>query len=194
MTRRETFVRLCELCQALGNTLQHKQLPPDQVFVSFHQLITLECTECKTKVSGDELFVLSQPTKGNDLTMALRRMRLGFCANPKCNAYYCTMTFQPSAEIPDWNPHLQKAERLLKDLEDVRAGRGKLLADAINPPRARSAMALALLLHLHQLYFGGPHPPAPRTRKVPGGYDARGGLLPLTADNLATTATTARSI
>ncbi|MGC3956400.1 MAG: hypothetical protein QM813_00010 [Verrucomicrobiota bacterium] len=155
MTRRENFVRLCELCQALGNTLQHKQLPPDQVFVSFHQLITLECTECKTKVSGDELFVLSQPTEGNDLTMALRRMRLGFCANPKCNAYYCTMTFQPSAEIPDWNPHLQKAERLLKDLEDVRAGRGKTWRTRLIRQGLVAAMALALLFLVHQLYFGG---------------------------------------
>lgn len=155
ITRPENFVRLCELCQALASSLHNKHLPTDQVFVSFHKLITLECADCKTKVSGEELFVLSQPTEGNDLTVALRRMRLGFCPNPKCNSYHCTLTLQTSADIPDWHPHLQKAERILKDLEDVRAGRGKTWRTRLIRPTLVTATALALLFFMHQLYFGG---------------------------------------
>lgn len=155
ITRQEGFIHLCELCQALASTLQNKHLPTDQVFVTFHKLITLECTECKTKVSGEELFVLSQPTEGNDLTVALRRMRLGFCPNPKCNSYHCTLTFQTSAEIPDWNHHLHKAERILKDLEDIRAGRGKTWRTRLVRPTLVIATAIVLLIVVHQLYFGG---------------------------------------
>lgn len=155
ITRREGFVHLCELCRALASSLHNKHLPTDQVFVTFHKLIALECVECKTKVTGEELFVLSQPNEGNDLTVALRRMRLGFCPNPKCHAYDCTLTFQTAAEIPDWNPHLHKAERILKELEAVRAGRGKTWRTQLLRPALVTATAIALLFLMHQFYFGG---------------------------------------
>lgn len=153
--RRQGFIHLCELCQALASSLQNKRLPADQVFVTFHKLITLECVECQAKVSGEELFVLSQPTEGNDLTVALRRMRLGFCPNPKCHSYHCTLTLQTSAEIPDWQPHLHKAEHLLKDLEAIRAGRGKTWRTQLLRPALVAATAITLLFMAHQLYFGG---------------------------------------
>lgn len=155
ITRREGFVHLCDFCQALAGSLRDRHLPADQVFVAFHKLITMECVECQTKVTGEELFVLSQPTEGNDLTVALRRMRLGFCPNPKCNSYQCTLTFQTSPEIPDWQVHLHKAERLLKDLEAARAGRAKTWHTQLVRPALVAATAISLLFIVHQLYFGG---------------------------------------
>ena len=72
ITRREGFVHLCELCQALASSLHNKHLPPDQVFVTFHKLIALECVECKAKVTGEELFVFS-----GDITIGGRRLKAG---------------------------------------------------------------------------------------------------------------------
>jgi hypothetical protein len=155
ITRREGFVHLCGLCQALAGSLQDKHLPTDQIFVTFHKLLSLECVECRTKVTGEELFVLSRPTDGNDLTVALRRMRLGFCPNPKCHSYHYTLTLQTSPEMPDWQPHLHKAERRLKELEAARAGRAKTWRTRLVRPALVAATAITLLFVVHQLYFGG---------------------------------------
>lgn len=154
VTRQERLGRLGDLCQAIAGSLQQAGLGPDQVFITFRRLVSAECGQCGTRVSGDELFVLTQPADGKDLTVSRRRLRLGFCANTNCQSYHCRLTFQPGDKI-DWKAWLARADRMVQDQEDSRAGRGKRWRSELIRPTAIAVAALLLILLFWQLYFGG---------------------------------------
>ena len=78
--RPQRLSQLGELCRAIALVLSNQVSSSDRVFVAFRDLISMACSECNTRVSGEELYVLSQPIEGEDLTVQLRRLRLGFCA------------------------------------------------------------------------------------------------------------------
>lgn len=154
LSRRERFGRLGEFCAALAAALQQSGLGPDQLFVKFREQVSAECEQCHTKIAGEELFVLRQPPEGQDLSVGLRRLRLGFCANPECQAFHCRVTFRPG-EGEDWTACLRRVDRALQDLEDVRAGRGKRWKRELIRPALMALGVVVALLLLRQFYFGG---------------------------------------
>ena len=154
LTRRERFGRMGDLCQAIAAALQKKGLDSDLVFLAFRDLVFAECVECGTRVSGAELYVLSQPSDGEDLTASLRRLRLGYCANSSCQSFHCQLSFQPGDKV-DWNIRLAQADRIAQDQADARAGRSKHWRSALIRPMATTIVGLLLLLLFRQLYVGG---------------------------------------
>jgi hypothetical protein len=97
---------------------------------------------------------LTQPHDGKDLSVSLKRLRLGFCANPECQAFHCQLTFKPG-DPADWNAGLKRTDRRLQDQEDSRAGRGKRWRSELVRPAAIALAAVVILLLVRQLYFGG---------------------------------------
>ena len=154
LTRHERLGRLGELCQAIATSLQRAGLSSDLVFLSFRDLMSAECAQCGTRVPGEELYVLTQPSDGKDLSVNLRRLRLGFCAQSSCQSFHCQLTFRSGEKI-DWTARLALADRIVQDLEESRAGRGKRWRLALIRPIAIAVGALLLLLLLRQLYVGG---------------------------------------
>ena len=154
LNRIERFTRLADVCPALATALEKNDPSPDRTFLAFKELVQLECSQCHTIVAGAELFVLSQPSEGNDLSPALRRLRLGFCANTSCQSFDCKLTFKPAGGI-DWPTCLDRVDSILLDLENSRAGRSKAWLKQLLRPALIVLVALVLLLLLRQLYTGG---------------------------------------
>ena len=154
LTRRERLGRLGELCQAIATSLHRAGLSSDLVFLSFRDLMSAECAQCGTRVPGEELYVLTQSSDGKDLSISLRRLRLGYCAQSSCQSFHCQLTFR-SGEKVDWNARLAEADRIVQDLEDSRAGRGKRWRSELIRPAIVTVAAILILLLVRQLYLGG---------------------------------------
>jgi hypothetical protein len=154
LTRRERLGRLGDVCQAITAALQKKGFDSDFVFLTFRDLVFAECVDCGTRVPGEELYVLSQPADGEDLTVSLRRLRLGYCANPSCQSFHYQLSFHPGDKL-DWNSCLTQADRITQDQADARAGRSKHWRSALIRPTAITIVGLLLILLLRQLYVGG---------------------------------------
>ena len=154
LTRQERLGRLADLCPALLAALQHARLSSDATFLTFQESTFAECSHCHTKITGDELFVLAQPSDGQHLSERLRRLRLGFCPNTSCQSFNCQLTFQPDSRV-DWKTCLARTDQTIQDLEDSRAGRGKRWRSELVRPAIIAVAGILLLLVIRQLYFGG---------------------------------------
>jgi hypothetical protein len=154
VTRQERLGRLADFCPTLLAALQHAGLSSDVSFLVFRDLVRAECSECHTKVAGDELYVLAQSSDGQDLSVRIHRLRLGFCANTTCRSFHCQLTFQPDERV-DWHACLARADRTVQDLEDSRAGRGKRWRSELVRPTIIGVAVILILLLVHRLYFGG---------------------------------------
>jgi len=154
LTRPERLGRLADFCSALLAALQPAKLSSDVTFLVFRDSVTAECAECRTKIGGDELFVLAQPSDGPELNVRIHRLRLGFCANTNCQSFHCQLTFQPDNRV-DWMTCLARTDQKVQDLDDSRAGRGKRWRSELVRPAIIAVAAALILLLIRQLYFGG---------------------------------------
>jgi hypothetical protein len=154
LLRSEKFTHLADLCPAITSALKTHTKSSEDIFVAYRNCVSLECSECHTVVSGEELYLLGQPAEGAETTTDRRRLRLGFCPNVHCKSFDCFITFKPDP-AHDWAAHLHRADRLVRDLEDFRAGRGKHWRTALIRPALIAAFGLMVIFLAHQLYFGG---------------------------------------
>jgi hypothetical protein len=160
----EHLFHLGEFCVALRTAIAGSGFGPDQVREIFRAFVTAECVGCRIRISGEELFALSQPPAAEYASAKTGRMRRGDCARQGCDSYYCLIGFKYYAEI-DWPTILGQVERVRSDpatkpaVVNCRPSAWWALISAKVVGRTVTVTAvLLLMLLLKQLYQGGPIP------------------------------------
>jgi hypothetical protein len=103
------LLRLEGFCRGLGHALCRAGLGPAQVQAVWQSSVRAECVLCGIRVSGEELFALSQPPSALYGTAKLGRLRLGDCARHGCDSFYYRLTFQNYPRL-NWPALLAEAE------------------------------------------------------------------------------------
>ena len=67
LLRAEKFTRVADFIPALTTALQKNRLATEDIFLTFRNLVSLECRECHTVVPGEELYLLNQPIAGESV-------------------------------------------------------------------------------------------------------------------------------
>ena len=161
LIRQMHLQKLEPFCQALDQALARAGLAPEQAHELWRVGVAAECTRCRIRIYGEELYALSQPPSEEYANAKLGRLRLGDCARSGCDSYYYRLTFFPCPEV-NWAEILAAIERDPEGPAGQKAGEPapnsgwRLLLRW--PVTRRVSVALALvvmLLVFRQWYIGG---------------------------------------
>lgn len=101
ITRQQYLYQIATFCRGLDEWLRGAGFSSEQSLEIFRTSISAECTRCSIKVSGEELFALSQPPAAERATAKIGRMRLGDCARKDCTGCYYSFFFASLPQL-DW--------------------------------------------------------------------------------------------
>ena len=161
LTVRELDIRTLEpFCRALAQILHQAGLGQEQVLAAMRDSIEGECLRCNLRISGEELFALSQPP-GDLSTAKIGRMRLGDCAREGCDSFFYRLDFHSRGTL-NWPRLLAQAEATRHEQtlpSDIGKRSSLQLGLTWIPRRIWLGLALLLLLLLlRQWFLGGPIP------------------------------------
>ena len=160
-TREVNLLKLEPFCRSLLEALRRHGVESDKALELLRVAATGECVRCGQKISGEELFALSQSPTPEFASAKLGRLRLGDCARSGCNSYFYRLTFQPRPPL-DWAALVAEAETIgqeapTADLSWLRAV--EVWMQLATVKRAITAIViLVLFIALRQWYFGGSIP------------------------------------
>lgn len=103
--------QLEQLCRALAQVLDQAGLTPAQVSEAFRLGLSAECVRCGMRLSGEDLFALSEPPSAEHGSIKLGRLRLGDCARQGCQSYVYRLTLWNFPTL-DWRAVIPKAEAI----------------------------------------------------------------------------------
>jgi hypothetical protein len=153
--RQQPLPKLEGFCRALCEALHPTGLELPKVFDAS---ITAECVRCGIRISGVELFALSQPPSEELSSAKIGRLRLGDCARQGCNGYEYRLTFR-SLPTLDWPKLISQADAIQQEQSPeyaVATKATKRLHWRGTARRVGVALGVVLLLLvLRQLYLGG---------------------------------------
>src|SRR5262245_52532268 len=101
ITRQQYLYNIATFCRMLDESLRVAGFTSQQCSELFDTCISAECCRCSIKVSGEELFALTQPPAAERATAKIGRMRLGDCARKDCSGCYYNFVFAPRPQL-DW--------------------------------------------------------------------------------------------
>jgi hypothetical protein len=157
----EHLLKLEPFCRGLAEALGRAGLAPDMIEGTMRASVSAECIQCGIRVSGEELYALSQPPSPELASAKIGRLRLGDCARQGCDSYYYKLAFQNHPGL-DWpkllaqiqSPAAEEAKPNAPTLELKAAT--KLVASSIWARRLGIALAaLVVLLLVRQWHSGG---------------------------------------
>lgn len=142
--------QLQPFCEALVAALERHGVTPENVPGVLNATVSAECVSCGARATGESLHQLSKTEVAG--TDTVKRLRLGYCLHPGCQAYHYRLTFQELAGV-DWPAIVSEAQNSCQATPP--APRPKLLSLGDVKRLAIAAVVLVLLALAHQWYFGG---------------------------------------
>jgi hypothetical protein len=109
IVRQEYLYHIAEFCARLNQALCAQGLTPEKSIEIFQTCIFSECLNCSIRVSGDELFALSQPPSAERASAKIGRLRLGDCARQGCTGCYYRFYFTEFPNL-DWQLALAQVD------------------------------------------------------------------------------------
>lgn len=164
VARQEHLQKLGSFCQSLHEALAKAGLSPEQILGVFRTGLEGECVVCGGRVSGEELFALSQPPSADRASAKVGRLRRGDCACKGCNSFYYRLSFCTDRGV-DWTQIFSEADAIQREKTERATSR-----DSTTPPWTVVLMmqvpryvwvglgAFMLLLFLRHWYIGGSIP------------------------------------
>ena len=164
LTRDEQIKGLVEFSSDLVAAVKHQANGELKSGVAVSELCWAECTVCNLRVSGEELLKIGELPDASDVSAAVKRLRLGYCAHAGCESYFYRISFRQGAGV-DWTAvaaNMKELAEARKMAMTVGSEEGrKKLAAARWKLAGRISLGVAvvlILLAIRQWYFGGTIP------------------------------------
>ncbi len=161
ITRQQYLYNIATFCSMLEETLRVAGFTSDECLEIFRAFVSAECVRCSIRVSGEELFALSQPPSAERSTAKIGRMRLGDCARKDCSGCYYNFVFTPLPQL-SWTKILEGLNSAMDSqahsVQDSRVLKWHFSVFFRSPVFARIAIVASLfsiLLIVHQWRRGG---------------------------------------
>jgi len=161
--QREHLEKIPPIVEFVSATLKRSGITPGVLDEYFRTGFCAECIECRIRLTGHELLMLSEDSAPDEKQTSpkVARLRQGYCARGGCDSYFYNLSFQDLPNI-DWPKLLSESavtaklgsqDEIGKSLGLFGAQRHRLLATV-----AIGFAAFILLFILRQLYLGGSIP------------------------------------
>lgn len=182
LTRQEQIKGLVDFTSDLAAAVRHQNNGEQKPDVTMSELVSAECAVCNLRVSGAELLKVGEPAESPEVSSAVKRLRLGYCAHPGCESHFYRISFFNRAGV-DWQAvfaHMavlaeaRKMATVVGSVEkqrELQAFRRKLAGRIL-----LGVGVIVILLMIRQWYYGGTiplirEPEKFRVGTIPGGED-----------------------